>query len=101
MTYRKALDIVAEAGFARAFGESRESFAERVKPLSPTFQKITQLHLAARFRNPAEDRRTRPEFSEEKWKRYMRDLRVEIAKKQSIWRRLLGRLHPASFFYSR
>ncbi len=58
--YVAALDRLADAGFIRIPGETREAFAKRVGAASPSFQRLTQLHLAAVFgRTPAEPAQAR------------------------------------------
>ena len=47
--YRTSLDLLAEAGFSRDVGESREAFAERVREKLPTFERLTRMHLAGRL----------------------------------------------------
>ncbi len=51
--YRTSLDLLAEAGFARELGESREAFAERVRERLPTFERLTRMHLAGAARAAA------------------------------------------------
>ncbi len=58
--YRASLDRLAEAGLARAPGETREKFARRAGAVAPAFAELTALHLAARFgRRPADPARAR------------------------------------------
>lgn len=45
VAYRAALDHLAEAGFAREPGESREDFARRTELLAPSFGGLTRQHL--------------------------------------------------------
>lgn len=53
--YRVSLDRLAEVGLVRQPGETREAFARRAAPLAPSFERLTALHLGARFgRRPSE-----------------------------------------------
>jgi transglutaminase-like putative cysteine protease len=99
--YRKALDLLAEAGYSREYGETREHFAERVEAVSPTFKKLTELHLAARLGDPKIDPGTREAFSKVKWKALLGEAASEIARSTKLWRRVLGWIHPASFLDAR
>lgn len=47
--YRAALDRLADAGWIRLRGETREAFAVRVASASPAFVVLTHSHLAAHF----------------------------------------------------
>ncbi|GAB4222492.1 MAG: hypothetical protein Kow0062_20150 [Acidobacteriota bacterium] len=47
LAYRAALDRLAEVGLARSHGESRERFARRAARVSPTFETLTEIHLAS------------------------------------------------------
>jgi transglutaminase-like putative cysteine protease len=97
--YRAALDVLAEAGFARRFGETREDFARRVADVTPTFEAVTGMHLAAYLRDPSATER--PELETPKWRAELRAVRREVASKARRWRRWLGFLNPASFLDSR
>jgi hypothetical protein len=99
--YRLVLDRLGEAGFSRQFGETREAFAKRVGDVAPTFQKLTDMHVAARLGNPQADPKFRDELQPSHWKRLMRQTRREISGGTKLWRRILGLLHPASFIDSR
>jgi transglutaminase-like putative cysteine protease len=99
--YRRALDLLAEAGYAREYGETREHFAERVEAVSPTFKKLTEMHLAARLGDPKIDPGTREAFSKVKWKALLGETAGEIARSTKLWRRVLGWIHPASFLDAR
>jgi hypothetical protein len=49
VAYRAELDRLAELGWSRRRGESREAFAARVAAVSPTFRELTNVHVGARF----------------------------------------------------
>jgi protein-glutamine gamma-glutamyltransferase len=99
--YRRVLDQLAEAGLARRFGETREQFAARVGDISPSFIRLTELHVAASLRDPALPRGSRPELSTDEWRATMGAVLREIPRGTRTWRRLLGLFHPTSFLDSR
>lgn len=95
LVYRAAIDRLGSAGVLRAHGESREAFAERMRPTLPMLETLTRTHAAASFGG-----RVRPE-----------DL-AEISKASSalgpalrrivpFWRRALGVVNPYSWLSSR
>ena len=93
--YRLALDLVGELGFERAFGETREAFAERLRDVVPAFETLTALHLAARMH--VFDPRTGAAVDREVWRGALEDLGRQLTNQYGVWRRLRGRLHPLSF----
>lgn len=96
--YRSVLDSLAEAGLAREYGETRESFAKRVAPVAPSFVKLTAMHVAARMRPPPpEGAPPRVELQVGGWRETMRAVKREAAAGTKLWRRLLGLLNPTSF----
>lgn len=99
--YRLALDLLAEAGYARDYGETRERFARRLERLSPTFARLTALNVAAKMGNPAQDPASREEFKLEAWKAGLSALRKERAAAVPAWRRFVGIFDPTSFFRAR
>jgi transglutaminase-like putative cysteine protease len=50
--YRSVLDRLSDIGMTRHFGESRERFALRVKARSPSFERLTSMHLRCAFGTP-------------------------------------------------
>lgn len=94
VAYRAALDSLAEVGLSRRFGESRERFAVRSAPLSPTFVHLTQVHLRSAFavRQPTDFQSLRRSAAE---------VRREIARAVPFWRRLVGWLNPFSWIRAR
>mgnify|MGYP001613453377 CR=1 FL=1 len=70
--------------------ETREAFASRVRASSPSFPKLTELHLAAHLRNPGLPREARPELEQATWRQMLREVRKELAQKLGFWRRLRG-----------
>ena len=99
--YRAMLDVLAEAGHQREFGETREAFAARIGDLCPTFSKLTDMHSAARLRNPTLDPTGRPELDKSRWKEALRATRRELRKGGRGFRRFLGILNPVSFLDSK
>jgi transglutaminase-like putative cysteine protease len=99
--YRVALDLLAEAGLSRRLGESRGQFAKRVGERAPSFERLTELNVAARFSAPAAPDPARPEHSRATWRDGLRTMRRELRHGTKLWRRLLGLVDPASFFASR
>lgn len=95
--YRAQLDRLSEVAITRRFGESREAFAARVARQSPSFARLTQGNVAARFgRPPAAGGDARPEL-----RALARAVDEELARAVPYRRRLLGVLHPFSWLASR
>jgi protein-glutamine gamma-glutamyltransferase len=99
--YRSMLDMLSEVGMSRRFGETREAFARRLLPLTPSFEELTELHLAAALGDGSKAVEAREEFSPRRWRRGIRAVRAEIHKGSKRWRRILGALDPVSFLRSR
>jgi len=99
VAYRSALDSLAEAGLTRRFGETREAFAARAQPLSPAFEALTWMHLAARLGEQSAARAANPTPAQ--WRAALTQVRLEIAQRGSPFRRFLGALNPASFLDAR
>jgi protein-glutamine gamma-glutamyltransferase len=92
--YRAALDVLAEVGLRREFGETREAFARRAATLAPTLDALTVIHagaaLGARATPPAP--RTLA---------LQQAVGAEVMARAPRWRRLLGLLNPLSFLGSK
>lgn len=87
LTYRAALDRLAEIGLRRRFGESRERFAERTAALSPAFDELTREHL----RSALGSRRVAPPSRLDELRGAMgRELAGQVPR----WRRLVGAARP-------
>jgi hypothetical protein len=99
--YRKALDLMAEAGLVREYGEPRERFAARVAAVAPTFAKLTSMHLSARLGDPSNFGPGAEALSRKHWRDGLRSLRRELRAGTRRWRRVLGLLHPASWLDAR
>jgi transglutaminase-like putative cysteine protease len=113
VAYRTSLDLLAEAGFARERGESREAFAERVREKLPAFEKVTAMHLAGQMGKSkkggpaAGERAAEPLLGEglgerdrPAWRASLAALRGDLGK-VPLWRRMLGWINPLSFLKSR
>ena len=88
--YRAAMDRLAEVGFRRHHGESREHFAARVRSLVPSFEVVTEQHLrwALGSRRLGEP---------ESLRGLARELGTELGRGVPTWRRALGWLNPFSW----
>jgi hypothetical protein len=88
--YRAAMDRLAEVGFRRQHGESRERFAARVRGAFPSFAAVTEQHLrwalgSRRLEQP------------ESVRVLARELQTELWRVVPPWRRALGWLNPFSW----
>ncbi len=94
LSYRAALDRLAELGRSRRYGETREHFAERVGPLAPSFAALTALHLHCALGGAAS-----PPAGEMQGLRMRlhRELRAQVP----LWRRALGWIDPFAWLRSR
>ncbi len=101
VTYRLALDLLAEVGLTREYGEPREHFARRIHAQVPSFTELTSMHLAVRWGDPSGDVAEREVFSRDKWKEALRRLRRERKTVARATIRVLSALNPASFVASR
>ncbi len=91
--YRAELDRLGEVSVRRALGESRESFARRLRERLPAFEPLTKAHVAAAFGrddpNPADLRS------------HATELRRDIERSFPAWRRFLGLITPWSWLHSK
>ncbi len=99
--YRKALDLLAEAGISREYGETREAFARRVATQLPSVETLTSMHQAARLGDPERPVDQRPELDVARWRENLIKLRSERSKAVTVWRRILGLLDPLAFTRAR
>ncbi len=92
--YRAALDRLAEVGWSRQPGESREHFARRLVALAPTFVELTEKHLRAALgeRQPADPKT---------FCRLADQVERELGQNVPTWRRLCGFCHPFSWMMAR
>lgn len=93
LVYRAELDRIAEVAIRRREGESRESFAIRIRDQLPSFQRLTTAHIAAAFggHQPA------PAQLREDAASVRRDVRAGFA----LWKRFLGLITPWSWLRSK
>ena len=93
IVYRAELDRIGEVALRREEGESRESFASRIRNRLPSFEGLTDAHLAAAFGARAPDpRQIRDEAAQVR-----RDLRNRFP----LWKRLVGLFTPWSWLRSK
>lgn len=93
VVYRAELDRIAEVAVRRRPGESRESFALRVRDRLPSFQRLTSAHMAAAFGGHRPD----PQRLREDAAAVRRDVRAGFPS----WRRFLGLITPWSWLQSK
>jgi protein-glutamine gamma-glutamyltransferase len=90
--YRATLDSLADLGWQRGFGASREAFAETLSLRAPELQELTQLHLRHSL-GAGIARRPRAAYLE-----LSRAISRKAAHGIPWWRRLAGALHPLSWW---
>jgi len=95
--YRAELDRLSELSVRRNFGETREGFARRVASLSPSFTRLTDRHLAAKFADQASGSTTDPAELEA----LRQSVAQEVRRGVPLWKRVLGALSPWSWILSR
>jgi transglutaminase-like putative cysteine protease len=93
--YRAGLDLLGEAGWRRAYGQTRESFARDAGSLCPAFVRLTALHLRRALGPP--DTPPEPEACLD----HYRALRAQLNRAPRRGRRLLGALDPFSWLRTR
>lgn len=101
VAYRAALDRLAEVGYVRGEGETREAFGRRVAEELPSFATMTDWHVADQFADPARPDHGRDERDRRRWLAALATLASErrsLAKTRRAW---LMRLSPASFLASK
>lgn len=91
--YRAELDRIAEVAVSRASGESRESFAIRIRDRVPAFERLTQAHISSAFgRHEPDSSALHAQAAE---------VRNEIGQRFSGWKRFLGFITPWSWLRSK
>ncbi|MFN0100865.1 MAG: transglutaminase-like domain-containing protein [Bryobacteraceae bacterium] len=90
--YRATLDRLADLGWHRGFGASREHFAESVAIRAPEFHELTQLHLRHSL-SAGIVPRGRAAYLE-----LTRAVSRKVAAGVPLWRRIAGALHPLSWW---
>jgi transglutaminase-like putative cysteine protease len=101
VAFRAALDMLVESGFVRSEGETREAFARRVAEQLPSFERLTTLHLAAQFGDPARPQRGRPEFDRSVYVASLLGVQRELRAARGAGWRWLGLVNPISFYWAR
>lgn len=91
VSYRAGLDRLEEAGRRRAFGQTREEFAQTLAGVCPSWQELTAVHL-----DSALGRSSLRAGRAECLKLYLATSR-EASGAGPWWRRLLGLLDPTSW----
>jgi transglutaminase-like putative cysteine protease len=99
--YRAAIDMLADAGHVRGFGETRESFGRRMAGIAPSLPSLTSMHVASVMGNPQVAITERPEFEPGFWKKGLTSLRGELPHSIPLWRRVLGWLDPTTVLRAR
>ncbi|MGB8328931.1 MAG: transglutaminase domain-containing protein [Polyangiales bacterium] len=93
LVYRAELDRLGEVALRRRQGESRESFANRVRDQSPSFRLLTSAHVAAAFGGHESD----PRQLRDQATQVRRDIRAGFP----VWKRFLGVITPWSWLRSK
>jgi len=96
ITFISALDIMVEGGFIRDYGETRESFADKLKSISPSFMALTIIHLGS-FLGKADNK----DIPKNRILELYHNTYREVSKNISPVRRLLGALNPISWLFSK
>lgn len=91
-SYRAALDSLADLGLYRERGTSREAFARRVAERVPAMTDLTELHMRAAL-GPAV-----PRIGREQYLALSAAVARQAGHGMQWWRRLLGLLHPLSWW---
>ena len=93
VVYRAELDRIAEVSILRAGGETRESFATRIRDRVPAFERLTQAHISSAFGRREPDSGALHEDAAE--------VRHEISQRFPGWKRFLGFITPWSWLRSK
>jgi uncharacterized membrane protein YgcG len=88
LAYRASLDCLADAGYSRIYGQTREAFAGSLMPRCPSFLRLTEIHLNSALGRGQADVHPR------KGLQLYRNATQEINKLIPWWRRWLGAVHP-------
>ncbi len=93
VVYRAELDRMGELAVRRYSGESREAFAQRVRSRFPSFEPLTEAHLASAFGAREPD----PSGLRDEAAKVRRDIRSGFP----LWKRFLGLITPWSWLRSK
>jgi len=92
VAYRAALDVLAEAGVAREYGETREAFSKRVQETAPSLALLGLEAERVKLSGPSP-----ADPNPDEIRGALSGVRREVAASKKRWRRILGLLHPTSF----
>jgi transglutaminase-like putative cysteine protease len=93
VAYRAELDRIGEVALRREHGESRESFANRIGDVLPSFAPLTTSHVAAAYGGHESDpRQLRDEAA---------SVRRDIRNRFPLWKRFFGLIIPWSWLRSK
>lgn len=91
-SYRATLDSLADLGFYREYGTSREAFAKRLSTQAPEMVDLTNLHMQAALGASV------PSVAREKYLALSAAVARQAGQGIQWWRRVLGVLHPLSWW---
>lgn len=94
--FKAALDKLGDAGFKRARGQGRLSFAQQHEKELPSMVPITRTHLAHAF-----GKEGKPAGEVGELPKHFESLQRELAQTVPLWRRVLGALDPVSWYFNR
>ena len=93
LLYRAELDRIGELQVRRETGESRESFARRIRDRLPAFTSLTRAHVAAAYGGH--------EFDPRQLRSEAANLRHDIRAGFPFWKRIVGIITPWSWLRSK
>jgi hypothetical protein len=93
VAYRAELDRIGEVAVRRKPGESRESFANRIRDRLPSFERLTNAHIAAAFGGHEPDSGELREAAS--------SVRRDVRSRFPLWKRFLGLITPWSWLRSK
>ena len=93
LQYRSLLDRLSEVSIYRNQGESREAFADRIANELPSFENVTDLHVAAAFGSSTKQ--------SDHLRSLAKNTQGERCRAYPLWKRLLGAINPISWWWSR
>jgi len=87
---RAALGCVADAGLLRKSGDTREQFAQALRPAIPGLEVLTRLHAQASLGAVS------PQHSRKRYLELFHNVARQVRETTPGWQRVLGRLNPAT-----
>ncbi|NKB34105.1 MAG: hypothetical protein GKR91_13515 [Pseudomonadales bacterium] len=96
LSYRAVLDRLSAVGMHRNFGESRESFAERICSNVPSIKPLTRSHLALALGNS-----TSESHPDSEWENFDLAVRRELNSNTATWRKAVAILNPFSWLLTK